>query len=136
MLIRSTAFAPGEENLMYQSFDRPSASSGPSEVVVSSKGMASGFQALARAFARSQASLALMDAPLPVLPAVQAACIWAAALAETAVRSTRTRPRIFLTRPPFGVCPDSSPRNTKREADPNLPPCDPGLPQTCFGPGR
>src|SRR5215813_7967544 len=100
MLIRSTAFALAEENLMFQSFDRPCASSGPSEVVVRSKGTASAFQAFARALARSQASLAMIDAPLPVLPAAQVACIWAAASAATPARRIRTRPGIFLTRPP------------------------------------
>jgi len=63
--------------------------------------MASGFQALAREFARSHASRAVIDAALPVFPAVQAACIWAAAFAATPTRSTRARAGIFFTRPPL-----------------------------------
>src|SRR5262252_5163371 len=103
MLIMSTAFALAEENLMFQSVERPWASRGPSEVVVTSNGTASAFQDLARWLARSQASFAVMAVPLPVFPAAQAACICADTIGTPADISTSpaTNPLELLMSPPF-----------------------------------
>src|ERR1700674_2106274 len=69
--IMSTALALGDANLTSQSVDLPAASSGPVEIVVRSNGFPSACQAWARGLARSQASLAVIAAGFPVLPAVQ-----------------------------------------------------------------
>src|SRR5215831_16741237 len=90
----STALAFSEENFRLQSVDFPCASRGPSDVVVTSKGTASACQARARAWARSHASLAVIAAGLPVLPAAQAGLICARAKAgnnQTAARATARR---------------------------------------------